>query len=211
MNKLLSITALFLFVGYWFINVFFNLPDNPIKIQFSKQETAFQSVLFQRWAFFAPPPQFNERLYYYFRSKTDTTRVQIFETMQLICERKRKAAPFNMLEEKQDYILSGSTAELNDFNYRCLEQMKLHDKTTPESELVAAAVAKTWRMRSSLDCMTTLMKYGSWIAASQNIDHNYEMKFLITRHAIPKFMDRNAGKQQAPDIKTFETPYTEIP
>ncbi|MBO9729508.1 MAG: hypothetical protein J7623_12800 [Chitinophaga sp.] len=212
MNKILSVVILFAFVIFWASNIFFNLPDNPIKIKFSKEEAAFQSVLFQRWSFFAPPPKNNERLYYFFRSKSDTTQQVVFEVLGPITARKQQTAPFNMLEEKEDYIISGSISEVNDFLFQYTNELKFRHKDKPEAELVQMATQQAWAVRAKLSGIATLTKYGTLIAAQHHISTDYEMKFMIAQLPIPKFVDRNkVTERNSPGVKTFETPFIAIP
>jgi hypothetical protein len=212
MNKILSVVILLVFITFWATNIFFNLPDNPIKIKFGKEEAAFQSVLFQRWSFFAPPPKSNERLYYFFRSKSDTTQQKVFEVLEPITTRKQQTAPFNMLEEKEDYIISGSISEVNEFLFQYTNDLKFRYKDKPEQALVLMAMQEAWRLRAKLNGITTLIKYGTLIAAQHNIGNDYEMKFLIAQVPIPKFVDRNKENvKTAPRVKTFETPFVAIP
>lgn len=210
MSKLLIWLSAAFFLFYWILTIFFNLPPNPIKIRYAKEEKIFQSIFFQKWAFFAPPPQANDKLYYYFRSKIDTTDVKVFEALDVIAKNKQIAAPFNSDEEIQDYIISGSIAEITDFLFSRNKQLKLKLKNGEDKGLPKKAINDAWLLRNKIYGIKTLLNYGKEIGGNLGIDLNiYDVRFMITSVELLKFKDAGS-KIKLQENKIFETPYTSI-
>lgn len=210
LHKSLVVLIAGVFVAWWSVNIFFNLPDNPVKIKYAREGQQFQSVMFQRWSFFAPPPKYNERLYYIFRRKSDTTVVKTLEVLEALMQSKHDAAPFNMKEEKLDYILSGSIGEVHDMLVRYTNNMKVKKHKEADVQLANDGIAWVWENRKSIGAITTLLKYGKLIAATQHLEDGYEMQILIMQEPVNKFIDRYKKETIQPATKTFYTPYIEI-
>lgn len=210
MSKGLIFAAIALFLCYWMVTIFFNLPENPIKIKYARQERIFQGAFFQRWAFFAPPPKANDKLYYLFRSRKDTTRVAIFEALDSITANKRSAIPFNTNEEIIDYIISGSISEITNFLSEYDNELRVKYKNMEESKLVDQSIRDAWKLRANIYSIETLLNYGELVANKNNIDLNEnEMKFLIANKEITRFkdIDKDVKDINPVEQKLFETPY----
>src|SRR5665213_3955688 len=65
-EKLLGMGALSVLAVYWLVTLLYVSPNNPIRVQFLPQLAFFERFFFQRWEFFAPPPMYNERIYFIF-------------------------------------------------------------------------------------------------------------------------------------------------
>ena len=111
---------LFFTLFYISATLFFNLPRNYLKIINSKSEAYFHFFLFQRWNFFAPPPNYNERLYYTFKSNADTNLI-VYEVFEPLYKLKSQKAPFNNREDLLDYLLSNSLNSMGEEIYEAKE------------------------------------------------------------------------------------------
>ena len=69
MKKITFYAIFIVFILYWFFTLIFVSPKNFIKINLYEEEQIFNTFLFQKWGFFAPPPKYNDRLYYKFEKK----------------------------------------------------------------------------------------------------------------------------------------------
>jgi hypothetical protein len=210
MNKILLFFITAIFLTYWGITIFFNLPDNPIKIIFSKEEQLFQGLLFQQWSFFAPPPKSNNKLYYFFKSKTGDSKILIYEALDSISINKQKHIPFNTTQEIQDYIMSGSISEITTFIYQYTNELKTRYPRGKESAIIEKAINDTWKMRQTIGGVETLIKYGRILAKNKNIDlAKNEMKFMITAKDMIRYkdIDKPVKNLNLPENKLFETPY----
>ncbi|GAA5041462.1 hypothetical protein GCM10011506_43170 [Marivirga lumbricoides] len=208
--KIITIPILGAFIFYWVTTIFFNLPDNYIKLQFIGSEKIFNSSLFQKWSFFAPPPKHNDRLYYSFHSKdSSNTDTIVLEVVKPIIELKRKEAPFNARYEVMDYILNNSMIQLNDFLVDQRKRIEFNYPDSTEKEFIQPLMEFTWNNRDYLKAIQTLANYGEIVAVKNNIDLNkYHYKFYIVNESIKSFSDRSQkdaviSKTQS---KIFESP-----
>lgn len=213
MFKILKWCTSGIFLWYWIITIFFNLPSNPIQIQFDQANRLFQDIFFQKWSFFAPPPKGNDKLYYFFRSKTDTNRVSIYETLDVLALEKQKAAPFNANEEIGDYIVSGSVSEITEFIYNYLQDLKVAHPNQEEAKLVSIALKDSWKMRAKILSIQTLFNYGKVVAKNNKLNLNdCEVKFVIANVDMVRFkdIDKNLKNIKPESHKLFETPYINL-
>lgn len=109
------------------VNIFFVLPDNDLNVRAYKLNQYFDMVFFQRWAFFAPPPKFNERLYLNFFS-INNRLIKRFEVLEEIAKSKQAAAPFNKPEEIIDYLVSNSVESIIDNSIQLRSVMEYEKK-----------------------------------------------------------------------------------
>jgi len=176
-------------IVYAAATLFFNLPRNYLKISNSKAEAYFQFFLFQRWNFFAPPPNYNERLYYTFKSRTDTALV-VYEVFEPLYKQKSQKAPFNSREDLLDYLLSnslnGMAEEINEAKEykRYLIATKQNIQDVDLLELVVNDIQAS-------DNFLTLFNYGKIIAESRIKGRIMDsVKITTSRIFIPRFTDR---------------------
>ncbi len=82
------------FLSYWLLTLFMNLPDNFLKINFLEYEKIFSKIFHQKWALFAPPPKSNDRLYYIFLKDSLSSDKSVYEVLGIINQAKRDKYPF---------------------------------------------------------------------------------------------------------------------
>jgi hypothetical protein len=200
-----------LFTLYWLSTILYNTPTNFIRIRSDNYIKYFSTAFSQNWAFFAPPPSFNTKIYFSYKHNSDSIRPVItVEVLQSIYSRKQAANPFNEEEEIMDYILSGCAIQINDF---FLKQYDLSKYSFPDSSLdfhVVEARKMLLRIGTKDPYYETLIRYSRLIADKKNIPFNdFRTMFTITKIPIPKFEDRfkkNAIEEQI----LFESNYIDL-
>ncbi len=182
------------FTGYWLATIVFTMPDNYISLQLYKQHRLFHAWLFQRWGFFAPPPNFDERLYYVFRDK-QTQQTQTFEVLAPICEMKQAKAPFNWHEDIVDYLLSGSMTGIADELSEVQQDMRFKRQQEGKS---ASDTSGEHLLRQYIQQGTsfqTLKNYAGIVARRNQIDTaRHDVRLILSHVLLPKFADRYSTK-----------------
>ncbi|MCW3467587.1 hypothetical protein [Chitinophaga nivalis] len=179
------------FIAYFVMTFIFTMPDNYLYLKLYPQGKTFQFWLFQRWGFFAPPPDFDERLYYEFRDKK-TQQVKVVEVLAHITEQKQKKAPFNWHEEILDYVISGNVGGVSDISSELHDnlhyQQQLKNKTGIDT--AGEITIKNYIQQSS--SFLTLSNYGTLVAREHGIDTaTHDMRLITTRILLPRFSERN--------------------
>lgn len=185
------------FVCYWASTLLYVMPNNYVRIQHDDYLGKFETLFFQRWGFFAPPPKTNTRLYYTFVNAGDTTQSYTFEAIQPITEQKRLKSPFNTKEEVLDYILGGSAHNIRDM---LVEQGKVSRLVYPDST-DTFHLENTWdlvnQLGSNLPSYQTLVNYAAIIARKQGLDPaTYTAQIAIAEEDIKPFSKRNEPQEE---------------
>jgi hypothetical protein len=134
-NKLGYFLCSLIFLSYWVVTILFVSPDNYVKISLIKGEEFFDDLFYQNWAFFAPPPTSDNRLYYRFEMLTDSCKVYTFEVLEPIIKMKRHAAPFNSSAEILEYVLSGVVQNITDGLYSVNQSVEFGNQFIADSLL----------------------------------------------------------------------------
>ncbi|CAL2094930.1 conserved protein of unknown function [Tenacibaculum sp. 190524A02b] len=189
-QKIIYYSVLSIFSCYWFTTIFFNTPDNYIKIKLLKEHRAFETFFYQNWGFFAPPPNTNERLYCVIHNKKDSVVSRVFELVSPIIEEKLEKAPFNSKADLMDYVISSSTVGLNNKMVslnKTIAYMETKGKLTEKErkEILTQGVEETNHFK-------TLIKYAKEIALKKSVDLDESLISIeLTKIRIPKFVDRD--------------------
>lgn len=187
MKTLLKALVLSVFALYWSITFIFTLPDNYINISLLKYSQVFSLFFFQRWSFFAPPPTFNERLYYSYMNKNDAT-VKSYEVLKVINEKKSANAPFNWNDDIVDYILSNSVVGVSEIIFEAQQAHKMENASLENDSAFQQLLDEQIYQSSQF---VTLKNYGKIIAQNNQIDPDqHEFFVTLTRIQLPKFADR---------------------
>ncbi len=193
------------FVTYWLLTGFFTLPDNYIKLKFNKGSDIFHAVLFQRWEFFAPPPEYNDYMYYIYSSeeKQDT---MIMEVVDYVCKSKSMAAPFNSKENIMEYILSNTVIGITDImrnRRRIMEYEAERDGCEIDDEEILKATDEEIERSMYYE---TLVSYANVVAEKNNIPDDYDdLEIMITRQDLPKFHQRLDKDIQMEELLVFRS------
>ncbi len=202
-KKIIIGFASLIFITYWSVTIFFQLPDNPVKVDFMRANRMFEALLYQKWSFFAPPPKHDERLYYIFK-KGD--RELSFEVVALLNKAKTNNAPFNGHENALDYVISNQLhaigAALGDF---------YGDKNKKDTENIELVWKEFYEKNKDGANIKTLLNYAKVVAKSNNLEYSeYEICLILTNIDIPKFKDRNDTMLKREEKITFKTPFVKI-
>lgn len=197
----------FVFILYWITTIFFTIPENYLQIKTLKYEKVFSSILYQRWSFFAPPPQTNDRLYYEFvNHNKDTISIEVLKPLN---DRRKKEYIFNSNSSVADYILSSSINTITD-NFR--EGFKNY-KSKNCNDILDDECHKEFIIHYSpqiekMDDIKTLKNYGFLIGEKKiNLNKYDKIKIILTSVNIPKFSERNLKVKKHIENKIFETSY----
>lgn len=177
------------FIGYWLATFLFTMPDNFVNLQYYQQSRVFQFWLFQRWGFFAPPPNFDERLYYEFRNK-QTGQLQAFEVLGPICRQKQQKAPFNAHENIVDYLLSSNVSGVADALIQVQQSLPpaRQPGKGPADSTLENRVRQYIQQGSHFQ---TLQQYAGVVADKNELPPDrYEVRMLFSRIMLHKFADR---------------------
>jgi hypothetical protein len=194
MKKIILNSILLVFIFYWLCTFLYVSPNNYIKISLLEEMQTFNTFFFQKWGFFAPPPKFNDRLYYTFESKKDSTISYTFEVMEPLQKRKSSKAPFNSSENILDYVLSSTVHSISDglltVNKAIDYQVEVSDTIKSSTELKRQKGKEYVQTTSSYK---TLIRYAKYVAKKNNINNlkNFSLVIEVVQLNIPKFADRN--------------------
>lgn len=203
-NSLIIITFL-AFIIYWLITLFFNFPDNPINIDNLKSRQNFDTHLFQRWGFFAPPPTSNHRLYLsYFYNDDDNPKIiktRTFEVLQLITAEKRKRAPFNRKQDVLDYIISGSVHNIQTNIKQVSDVIRIQEKKNKKALTQQQKSKQIIETIEKTESFKNLSNYAKIVAKKNKIPFNNTLfKITITHIEIPKFVNKNSSNKREEQI-----------
>ncbi len=188
------------FIIYWVITFFFVFPKNPLNVSVTSGKEFFHANFFQTWGFFAPPPNFNERIYLVTTDKKDSS-VSISEFLEPIFAGKHNKAPFNSYHQAMDYIMASSLAGIES-NVRMLYNIMNYEKEfagkTVTDSLAKDSIIKTIEQSSDFK---TLVNYGRKSLLEKKIDPaSVNFRIKIVRSIAPQFVDRFKKKMLEEEI-----------
>jgi hypothetical protein len=191
MKKVISLLAISIFLLYWVVTLIFNMPDNYIKLSLGSNERTFQFLFSQKWEFFAPPPDFNERLYITFLSE-DKKNTKTLEILKPILDKKKADAPFNRESDILDYLISNSMNSISDLMTEEYKIYKFNKKNAKDEKnildtaftnLVVKTVQKT-------NAFKVIENYAKIVASRNNINNMNFFIVCVTKINILKFYQR---------------------
>lgn len=198
------ISGLFLFYGV--TTLIFSTPDNYINISLIKYSENFNTFLYQRWGFFAPPPQSNDRLYYIFEKKNNKSEIIIYEVIEPLLKEKQKNAPFNSKEDLTDYLISNSIYLITDGIRAVRKSYEFNSKQKKIKVNEYDLTKKVNTVIESTKPFKTLLNYSKVIAKNNKLDYkDYNVYLKITQKKIPKFIDRNKKEIKQEEQLIFDS------
>jgi len=182
-----------MFIFYWILTFLYVSPDNFIKVKADASLEVFKIFCEQRWGFFAPPPQYNDRLYYTFLDD-QRNELATYEALEPLLMEKQRKKPWNTREDAIDYIVNGSMTNIIDF---IIAQKEVYKQLYPDSTSVViekkAKLAIIERY-NEIPPFVTLVEYGKIVANKNFTEAEYSkiesFKIAITQQQLPKFIDR---------------------
>lgn len=196
MKKIIFNFILTVFITYWICTLIYVSPKNYIKISLLEEEQVFNTFFFQKWGFFAPPPSYNDRLYFIFESKKDSTKTFSLEAIKNLQDRKSRKAPFNSSEDVLDYILSSTIHSITDGLYAVNQSIDYEEEV---SDSTSSKLKKYDRIIRGKDYVQTtanfqtLKQYGVFLAKKNNVQNieDFNLIIEIVQIDMPKFADRH--------------------
>lgn len=191
--RITSVSILLFVIVYWIVTFFFVLPSNYLNVQAYRESKFFDLFLFQRWGFFAPPPTFNDRLYYtYYDKNKNKKQIRSYEILENIYSQKQKQAPFNKKDEIMDYVISNTVNSLLDFSREANNLIEYDSLLIPEHN--NSNSKRTKFIINEIEArhgFKTLANYGRILAKENGIKDSGDLfQIKITRISIPQFEDR---------------------
>lgn len=201
--------ALMIFNAYWVSTILYLLPESsPLNSHLERFNSIFREFAFQRWAFFAPPPVFDYKLYYIFKSKSSELPEIRLEVYSPILAEKRNRAPFNDSESVMDYVIYGAMSQVEQLaKIQILEFYKNGQKINGKEsdENTKSRIKDTISANLDSEAIKTLRGYGAIVAQKNNIPQNYNItRFEITIVDIPAFEDRKVLSKPIAEQKREE-------
>ena len=191
MKKIHYILTITVFSIYWGFTLIFVAPDNYISISLLDYSELFNTFLYQKWGFFAPPPKSNDRLYYNFTSKKDSLSSYTFEVMQPITSIKTKKAPFNSKEDILDYVLSNTINTINDGLVHINQTTDFEEEVEKNKVSFSDKIERGKKYVQTTASYKTIQKYAYFVAKKNNLDAaDFFIDIQITKLDLPKFADR---------------------
>jgi hypothetical protein len=192
--KALQKTILLFFVLWWSLNFYFNLPDTSLPIV-TNYETykKWDGIFYQRWGFFAPPPDYDDRLYYVYTNQSDTTKVNIYEIFENIHLERNKRYLYDDDLSNLDYILHNLSSPIGDLIRESYEIYNLKGNCENLGEYSDCFQKYIDEARGSFDTspnLTSLIKHSEIIAKKNNFN-NHSVQIIFGAKELPKFKDRN--------------------
>jgi hypothetical protein len=193
MKKIILTLSMVIFIFYWVITLIFTLPENYITISLGKENRIFNTFFFQRWGFFAPPPNYNERLYYTFVNDKSRLQDLTFEVLQPLNYQNSKNKIFNYESDILDYVLSNSITNITE---TISEVNKVYKYKEGEKSLNDSTYAKFLSNAIiSSPQFITLKNYAKLVATKNNVPKkNNHVMITLTTIPLPKFHQRNDNK-----------------
>lgn len=201
-----STLLLGLFLFYGIATLIFSSPDNFLNISLIEYNQKFNTFFYQRWGFFAPPPQSDDRLYYVFEKKINKNDVIVFEVIEPLLKQKINNAPFNGKEDLVDYLISNSIYLITD-GIRTVRQTfeydaKLKNKVIDQLELTR----KVNKVIEVTEPFKTLMNYSKKVALNNKLKYSeYNVYLKISQKKIPKFIDRYKSRTNEEEQLIFDS------
>lgn len=186
--KIISWAIIIIFGFYWLTTFFFNLPDNYLKAKLGSTNDLFTLTMFQRWSFFAPPPNYNDRMYFVYKKSQDSATHTV-EILKKITDEKSAKAPFNAKEDILDYLISNPLCTFTEQKIN-IENYNQYKQTTHSKEQGRADNIYNDNLEES-EQLAQLFKYAQIIKSEKNELRGFDsVSIVITHLYIPKFADR---------------------
>lgn len=207
-NKIKTIVALTLFVCYWSTTLFFVvLPEDGAAIALNYHSyKKFDQLLFQRWGFFAPPPNFDERLYFTFQNTNDPLDKKTIEVFEKLHDNSRNKYPLNDDEITLDYIIHNTAEAISTYLRGKYETYKYDSCQNSDTDACYVEfINSEGNEFVNNSAGNTLVNYGKSIFKNLNIEGHYNLKITYCTVLLPKFSNRNESVQKRHENIIFDT------
>lgn len=179
------------------MTMFFIFPNNPLNITLMCEKQIFETNFFQRWSFFAPPPNFNERVYIILKDQKSNQK-NIYEIIEPILNLKSAKVPFNGQEQIYDYILSSTITNIEQ-NLRSFQE--IFNSANQNKKIITADSINTENLVFEIEKteeFKTLTNYAKKVAFDNQLDiKKISYQIQIVKNSIPQFIDRRDKTQKS--------------
>jgi hypothetical protein len=137
----------------------------------------------------APPPTFNERLYFTYKNSRDTSTV-VLEVFEKLYAEKARKVPFNNKEDILDYLLSNS---LNSFTEE-INEMKQYNQYLLQVKKDTIGTDTLIKMLDDVELspnFKTLLNYGKLLVKTELNNDPDSVKVTVGRIYMKRFADRH--------------------
>ncbi|MEO6916949.1 MAG: hypothetical protein ABI151_16115 [Chitinophagaceae bacterium] len=195
--RILLPLALTIYIAWWLLIALGNFPETSLPIASNLAHyKIFDEVFYQRWGFFAPPPNEDDRLYYVFTNNSDSSKNITFEIFEKLLHEKREKYLLNDDLSNLDYILYNTTSPIEDQLRDGFEIYKQKNKCSDHPG--ACSYDEYVKMaRSDFDHtpqLTALIKHADIVRKKQGLDNNYSVQVVLAKISIHRFAQRFSTK-----------------
>jgi len=201
---------LIIFAFWWGLNFYFSFPKSSLPILYA--HTLYQNwdnVFYQRWGFFAPPPKFDNRLYYVYANTKDTADIFVYEVFEKLNKRKNQKYLYNDNLINLDYLLhnlSSPIGELLREDFEIYKHQKFCDSITNETECYQSFINQSKSEIYQLSQIRTLLKHSALIARKQGLD-DHKVRLIFGAKDLPRFYQRYQDSIVREDNVFFSSDY----
>ena len=208
--KLIKILILGCFIFWWGVILFFNLPESslPIAENYSLYKT-WNVIFFKRWEFFAPPPNYDDRLYYVYTDLKKPENITNYEVFKTLHKKRKKGYFFNNRLSNLDQTLhsiSTSTTDLIKKNYEIYKFQQNCDTALNNSDCFQKYVEKVSTDFHETQNLTILIKHAKEIAILKSIT-DAKVQIILSAKELPKFKDRHKIDAKRKEYMLFISNY----
>lgn len=208
MKYIISTLIIGLFSVYFATTIFFNFPEESIVIgENFKGYMKFQDVLYQKWTFFAPPPESNKRAYFEFTvdrpdGKSDVYEIELFEKFG---KSIKEEYLFNDVVANTDWILFNYVESITDKSRTAFKIYKTKNKCKNDDCYVEFYKEFNKYLRTTKQ-MKFLIAHAKGLARKSKIPSNAKFRLKIFELPIPRYHQRYK-KLKLNERSTFTSGY----
>lgn len=196
--------VLTLFFIYWCLTILFQFPKDSLLIgNLYKYKHNFDRYFFQNWSFFAPPPQSNYEIFYFFENEKKNTVLKV-NLLENIHKNIQSNFPFNDSEIQMHYLFFVHSNSLITKAPNILDQiMYSNRKGLSEDDKRKKLYEYISRDRDYL----FFINHAKKLKAKLNLNLNKYVKFRfeIYSHDINKYINRNKITKKNYDNYLFKS------
>jgi hypothetical protein len=194
------------FVCYWLTTICYVVPDNYLKVRAAPIMTVFETLFYQKWEFFAPPPTFNVKAYAVATLSEPPSTITL-DLMSEVIKQKKERVPFNTAEDALDYVLFGSAVAINNN----LREVYLDCKRTTshsDQECLDLASTRLQEWDDSDRSVLALRNYAlSALRRHAPLENVRSLRLRLSKVVTPKFATAMRQRDASPpqELTTYET------
>lgn len=210
-KKILAILIVLVFMSYWGITLIFSFPESSIVIaENHKAYKRFQIPFYQKWNFFAPPPTYNLRLHYIFKSENNLYDIEVFENLN---KKVREKYLFNNTYANTNWFLFSNTDNIVQVfstihnTFQDLNNSKNINTYSSDSIALTDKYNDIRKIIQNIGSMDILLNHSKIIAEELKLSENYDVQIIISAIDIVKYADRYKTNKENKERIIFATSF----